>query len=59
MNVERFDAREWPEEQLQALFAEGFPQFILADQDAKKLIGPVRDTFARLHIVLVADGTFP
>jgi hypothetical protein len=33
--VERFDSRQWPEAQLDALFAEGFPQFILADQDAK------------------------
>lgn len=59
MNVERFDAREWPEEQLDALFAEGFPRFVLADQDAKKLIGPVRDAFASLHIVLVADEDVP
>ena len=59
MNVERFDARKWPEEHLEALFAEGFPQFIVADQDVKNLIGPVRDAFDRLDIVLVADGDLP
>jgi GNAT superfamily N-acetyltransferase len=55
VSVVQFDTREWPDEQLTALFAEGFPQFILADQEAKSLIGPVRDSFAALDIALV-DG---
>jgi len=59
VSVERFDSRERPEEQLDALFAEGFPQFILADQDAKALIGSVRESFAALDIALVADGDVP
>jgi GNAT superfamily N-acetyltransferase len=59
VTVERFDAREWSDEKLEALFAEGFPAFITADQDAKALIGPVRDSFADLDIALVVDGDTP
>ena len=40
--VERFDAREWPEQQLESLFAEGFPAFITADQEVKKYIARIR-----------------
>ena len=59
VSVVRFDTREWPDEQLDALFAESFPQFILADRDAKSLIGSVRDSFAALDIALVDDGNRP
>lgn len=59
VTVVRFDTREWPDEQLDALFAEGFPQFILADMDAKSLIRSVRDSFAALDIALVVDGEIP
>ena len=59
VSVVRFDTREWPDEQLDALFAEGFPQFILADQDAKSLIGAVRDSFAALDIALVDARDIP
>lgn len=53
LSVVRFDEREWPDEQLDALFAEGFPEFILADREAEALIGAVRESFAALHIALV------
>ena len=59
VSVVRFDTREWSDEQFDALFAEGFPQFILADQDAKALIAPVRDSFAALDIALVDAGENP
>ena len=59
LTVEPFDARKWPEEQMEALFAEGFPAFITADQEAKRYIGRVREWFQRLNIVLVADGDTP
>lgn len=59
VRVERFDSREWPPKQLDALFAAGFPQFILADQDAKSLIGSVRESFAAWDIALVATGEVP
>jgi len=57
--VEPFDARQWPEEQMKALFAEGFPAFITADQEAKGYIGRVREWFPHLNIVLVAQGETP
>lgn len=57
--VERFDARPWSDEQMQALFSEGFPAFITADQEVKKLIGRVRDWFANLNIVLVVNDETP
>lgn len=59
VSVVRFDTRDWPDEHLAALFAEGFPQFILADQDAKSLIGSVRDSFAALDIALVDGREMP
>jgi hypothetical protein len=59
LTVEPFDARRWPEEQMEALFAEGFPAFITADQEAKKYIGRVREWFPHLNIVLVAQGDTP
>jgi hypothetical protein len=57
--VERFDARPWPETVLEELFAEAFPAFITADQDAKKYIGRVREWFADLNIMLVDDQEVP
>jgi hypothetical protein len=41
---------------MEALFAEGFPPFITADQEVKRHIGRVRELFAALDIVLV-DGS--
>ena len=56
--VERFDAREWPSEQLDQLFSEGFPTFITSDQLAKQYIGRVQDYFPHLNIVLLDESDF-
>ena len=56
--VERFDAREWPAEQLDKLFSEGFPVFITSDQLAKRYIGRVQEWFANLNIVLLDESGF-
>ena len=53
VSVERTDAREWSDEQMQALFAEGFPAFITADQLAKQYIGRIREWFPDLNLTLV------
>ena len=57
--VERFDKREWSDEQLEALFAEGFPAFISADKDAKRYIERIRKWFPQLDIVLVDEDDAP
>lgn len=54
-SVERFDARTWPDGQLEALFADAFPALITADAAAKVYIGRVREWFADLNIMLVSD----
>lgn len=51
--VERFDARNWSEEVLDALFSEGFPAFITADPVAHAYIQRVREWFAAYNIILV------
>lgn len=58
LQIERTSARAWPDEQMEALFAEGFPAFITADREVKKHIGRVRELFAALDIMLV-DGDEP
>ena len=45
--------RPRPEEQLARLFADGWPAFITADQEAKRHIGRVRELFGDLELVLV------
>ena len=57
--IERTDAREWTDEQLQALFSEGFPEFIVADRLAKQYIGRVREWFPELNLMLVDDRGWP
>jgi GNAT superfamily N-acetyltransferase len=59
VSVERFDAREWPSEQLEALFAEGFPAFITADMQAKRYVERVRRYFPDSNLMLVADSATP
>ena len=59
LNIERFDARTWPEDVLDELFAGAFPAFITADLDAKKYIGRVREWFADLNIMLVDEHGVP
>lgn len=51
--IERFDAREWPDEELQALFSEGFPPFITADPIGAAYIDRVRVLFAAYNILLM------
>ncbi|MCM2580143.1 hypothetical protein [Streptomyces meridianus] len=55
--VERADARTWSDEQLSELFSKGFPEFITADRLVKDFIGRVREFFADLNLMLVADDT--
>lgn len=52
-------SRPWPQAQLDALFAEGFPAFITADQVVKKYIGRVRDYFADLDLMLIDESGEP
>ncbi len=51
--VELSSARTWSDAQLNGLFAEGFPEFITADQEVKKYIGRVREYFPHLDVMLV------
>ena len=53
--VERFDARGWPDEQLDRLFDGAFPAFISADPVAAVYIAKVRQMFGELHILLIDD----
>ncbi|NDK29640.1 hypothetical protein FSY75_35515 [Streptomyces sp. TR1341] len=57
--IERFDAREWAEEQLEELFGEGFPEFIGADRLVERYIGRIREWFAELNLVLVDERGVP
>ncbi len=51
--VEPIELRERSEEQLDALFGDGFPAFITADAEVKRHIGAVREHFADLELVLL------
>jgi hypothetical protein len=53
LTVERTDAREWSDEQMEDLFSEGFPEFITADRLAKQYIGRVREWFPEWNLILV------
>ena len=57
--VERSDARSWADSDLEPLFADAFPAFITADQEAKPYIGRVREWFADLDIIVTEDGQTP
>jgi hypothetical protein len=57
--VERFDARAWPDEQLEPLFGGAFPAFIAADQVAAAYIGRVREWFAEFNIILLDEDESP
>lgn len=57
--VERFDARSWPEGELDPLFEGAFPAYITADQAAKAYIGRTREWFAEWNILMVEDGHVP
>jgi hypothetical protein len=53
VTVERTDAREWSDEQMEDLFSEGFPTFITADRLVKQYIGRVREWFPEWNLILV------
>ena len=53
VTVERTDAREWSDEQLEDLFSDGFPPFITADRLANQYIGRVREWFPEWNLTLV------
>jgi GNAT superfamily N-acetyltransferase len=57
--VERSDARVWPDDQLETLFANAFPAFITADQVAKLYIDRVRDLFPEFNIMLIGPDGIP
>ena len=58
-HVERSDARNWPDEQLEPLFADAFPPFITADPVAAVYIGRVRSFFAEFDIMLLDEHERP
>jgi hypothetical protein len=53
VTVERADARQWSDEQMEDLFSDGFPAFITADMLAKQYIGRVREWFPEWNLILV------
>jgi hypothetical protein len=53
VTVERTDAREWSDEQMEDLFSEGFPPFITADRLVKQYIGRVREWFPEWNLIMV------
>lgn len=48
-------SREWPQHQLDALFAEGFPPFITADRAVKPLLGRIREWFSDFDVMVLDD----
>jgi hypothetical protein len=59
LRVERSDSWAWTDEQMEALFAEGFPKFITADLAVKEYIGRVREYFPHLDVMLVDESDTP
>ena len=57
--VEQSDSRAWTDEQMEVLFAEGFPKFITADLAVKEYIGRVRQYFAHLDVMLIDEYDTP
>lgn len=54
-SVETFDARHWPDDQLETLFAGAFPAFITADAEARRYVDGVRRWFTDFNVMLVTD----
>jgi hypothetical protein len=52
---EPMHARPRPEDQLARLFAGGWPEFIVHDQETRRYIGRIRALFADLELVLLED----
>ena len=57
--VQRSDSRAWTDEQMEVLFAEGFPKFITADLAVKEYIGRVREYFPHLDVMLIDECDTP
>lgn len=57
--VELTSARAWSDEQMNALFAQGFPAFIVGDQDVKQQIDRVRELFGEYNIMLADEQGEP
>src|ERR1039457_7447125 len=53
--VELTSARSWTEVQMEALFAEGFPEFISGDREVDKYIARVRESFREYDIILTDE----
>jgi hypothetical protein len=59
LRVEKYDARTWSDEQLEPLFGDAFPAFIVADKVAAAYIKRVREWFTDLSIMLTDDRDTP
>jgi hypothetical protein len=59
LHVERTGERDRPEDEMERLFAAGFPAFITADQLAKQYIGRVREWFTDQDLILLDDDDEP
>jgi hypothetical protein len=57
--VEASNRRDWTDEQMEGLFATGFPAFITADHEVKKYIARVRTYFPHLDVMLVSEDGQP
>jgi hypothetical protein len=57
--VEQSDSRAWTDEQMEVLFAKGFPKFITADLAVKEYIGRVREYFPHLDVMLIDESDTP
>jgi hypothetical protein len=55
LRVERMDDHPRSEEQMNLLFADGWPKFITADQEVKEFIGRAREYFPALEIALLDE----
>jgi hypothetical protein len=57
--VELTSARPWTEEDMEALFAEGFPEFIGGDKEVHKYIARVRESFREYDLMLTDENDQP
>jgi hypothetical protein len=55
-SVEPSNSRAWPDEQIEALFAEGLAAFITAHLGAKMHRGRIREYFPHLDLLLVDES---
>jgi hypothetical protein len=59
LRVELSNARAWTDQQMEALFAEGFPEFITADRAVQKYIRRVRECFSHFDLMMVDETDTP